>query len=194
MRPCKMKTSAEFPFLVLFFTSHALFLARQVLQPACSPLTVPNETNLIAGKTQICSYSPAVPWADTTRSWFRSKFCLCKSMLRGVTAFILTGECPSIKHLVSNLLGHMPKVKKHTLISRVARGLLGVWCHSKFSKRKTWKSDPASSSHHSSLWDLLRNREKKKMYQVVKCSFYLPFDTQLHGLWVVKSFIQAHLY
>lgn len=125
MRPCKMKTSPKFPLLALFFTSHTLFLASHVLQPACSPPSVPNETNLTAEKAQICSYTLAAPWADTPKSWFCSRFCLCKSFSRGVTAFILTGERPSIQHLVPNLLQHSPR-SKPTLISPVARGLLGT--------------------------------------------------------------------
>lgn len=124
MRPCKMKTSAKFPLLALFFTSHTLFLASHVLQPACSPLSVPNETNLTAEKAQICSYTLAAPWADTTKSWFCSRSCLCKSISRGVTAFILTGERPSIQHLVPNLLQHMPKVKTHSYFT-CSKGFAG---------------------------------------------------------------------
>lgn len=179
-------------FLALFFTSHALFLARQALQPACSSLSAPNETTLTTEEAQICSYTLAVPWADTTKSWFHSRFCWCKGMLRGVTAFTLTGECLSIKHVVSNLLGQMPKVKTHSNFT----------CSKGFARCLMPSPSPAKENMKIWSWSLfpslqiMRFAQKlwQKMYQVFNCSFYLPFDSQLHGLWAVKSFLLALLY
>lgn len=159
-------------FLALFFTSHALFLARQALQPACSSLSAPNETTLTTEEAQICSYTLAVPWADTTKSWFRSRFCWCKGMLRGVTAFTLTGECLSIKHVVSNLLGQMPKVKTHSNFT-CSKGFAGCLMPSQVLLRKTWKYGHGPSSHHSKLWDLLRNCDKKCTKYVTALFIYL---------------------